>query len=83
VSLALARLYSVVHPATHHPLANVNHLSDTVINDQILLRVNKDPGVQAECTPEGDWAEGPAHFGRCIHIRSELYTSGALHMRRY
>jgi hypothetical protein len=63
VSLALARLYSAVHPAEHHPLANVNHLSDTVIDDQVLLRVNKDPGVQAEGTPEGDRPEGSVQFG--------------------
>ena len=57
VAMAFGRLHNLLHPDTHHPQANINHLSKLVINDQALLRINKDSGG-AEPSPEGIHQDG-------------------------
>eukprot|EP00976_Prorocentrum_cordatum_P094658 1189874-Prorocentrum_minimum.AAC.8 len=58
VRLAYGRLYTFLLPDKHHPISSLNMESNLSINDQILLRVNKEPGVNVQVTPEGVHQDG-------------------------
>lgn len=59
VPLAIARFNSFLLPKTHHFQSNLKSDSKITINDQILIRVNKEhSNDEAEPTPEGIHQDG-------------------------
>ena len=54
---AMAKLHDYVQPSLHHYQSNINQKSKTTINDQLLIRINKENDM-AEPTPEGIHQDG-------------------------
>ena len=57
VSEAMAKLHDYFQPSLHHYQSNINQKSKTTINDQLLIRINKENDM-AEPTPEGIHQDG-------------------------
>jgi len=58
VPLAIAALNEALLPEAHHPQGNINMDSPNVINDQILIRINKQGESDESPTPEGVHQDG-------------------------
>ena len=54
---AMAKLHDYFQPASHQHQSNLNQNSKTTIDDQVLIRINKDD-ENAEPTPEGIHQDG-------------------------
>lgn len=54
---AMAKINDYLQPLNHHYQMNLNKDSNTTINDQLLIRINK-KSLEAEPTPEGIHQDG-------------------------
>jgi len=78
VSRSIGMVNRFLQPSSHHPQPNINQDSNVTINDQILIRINKDAenGDTSEPTPEGVHQDGTELSSVTLIQRRNVVSGG-------